>query len=183
MQILLTVSPPDFLNSGSKKKHDIGDHLCHFSHFSSLTALMIQFVWVLSHTHHRPTVLLLLTFCCPGKRSEKTAYCYETAPGFCRCPNYPGPAHNFLLIIFIRATPHPCMYSACQKSWPVIHKFNEKIYKTVSKVYILVDIHRGHSNTSIWSSPPPQYDSFLCMGGLPVDSTVHWKKFRRRNRV
>ncbi len=47
------------------------------------------------------------------------------------------------------------LYSARQKSWPVMHKFNEKIYKTVSEVYILVDVHRGHSNTSIWSPPPP----------------------------
>ncbi len=55
-------------------------------------------------------------------------------------------------------------YSTRQKSWPVIHRFDEKIYKTVSKVYILVDIHRGRSNTSIWPFPPPEYDSFLNPG-------------------
>jgi hypothetical protein len=34
----------------------------------------------------------------------------------------------------------------------------EKIHKTVPKVYMLVDEHRGHDNTSIWSSPPPKYN-------------------------
>ncbi len=34
----------------------------------------------------------------------------------------------------------------------------EKIHKTVSKVYMLVEKHRGHNNTSIWTFPPPEYN-------------------------
>ncbi len=45
------------------------------------------------------------------------------------------------------------LYSARQKSWPVIHKLNEKSYEQCQKCLLLVDMHRGHNSTGIWSSP------------------------------
>ncbi len=48
MQISLTVLPPDFLNSSGISKHDAGSHFYqHFGNFSSLTAVMTQFVPVI----------------------------------------------------------------------------------------------------------------------------------------
>jgi hypothetical protein len=37
-----------------------------------------------------------------------------------------------------------CMYSPRQKSWPVVHKFNEKSYKQCQKCLLLIGMYRDH---------------------------------------
>jgi hypothetical protein len=41
---VLTISPLDFLNSGSDSNHNVCGPFCHFGYFSSLTALMSEFI-------------------------------------------------------------------------------------------------------------------------------------------
>ncbi len=45
-------------------------------------------------------------------------------------------------------------YSPRQKSWPVIHKFNEKSYKHWQKCLVLVDMYRGHKQCWYLVIPP-----------------------------
>jgi hypothetical protein len=47
MLILLTVLPPDFLNSSGENKQNMSSRFSHFVSFSCLTALMTQFVPVI----------------------------------------------------------------------------------------------------------------------------------------
>ncbi len=46
------------------------------------------------------------------------------------------------------------LYSPRQKSWPVIHKFNEKSYKQCQKCLLLADMYRGHKQYWYLFIPP-----------------------------
>ncbi len=55
-----------------------------------------------------------------------------------------------------------------QKSWPVIHKFNEKSYKQYQKCLLLADMYRGHKQCWYLFIPP----SWIMISWILVDMLI-----------
>ena len=60
------------------------------------------------------------------------------------------------------------IYSPRQKSWPVIHKFNEKSYKQWQKCLVLVDMYRGHKQCWYLVIPPSWIMTSLTLVGMLI---------------
>jgi hypothetical protein len=77
IQIPLTVSPLNFLNSSGESNPNVGSYFGHLGYFSSLTALMILYdvlecyTGSCPHKNYRPMVLSLHLFAALGKRGDE----------------------------------------------------------------------------------------------------------------